>query len=65
MCKLGDMFSKVMQLKRITDWGLGAEPPAAEGHGGLEAKPPAAGRFFEKLAILFRLDHKSHKFRAI
>ena len=65
MSKLGDMFCKVMQLKRITDGGLGAEPPAAGDHGGLEAKTPAAGRFFEKLAILLRLDHKSHKFRAI
>ena len=32
-------------LKRITDGGLGAEPPAAGGYGGLGAKPPAARRF--------------------
>ena len=32
-------------LKRITDGGLGAEPPAAGGYGGLGAKPPAAGQF--------------------
>ena len=32
-CKLGEMTSKLVSLKRITDSGLGA-------------KPPAAGRFF-------------------
>ena len=32
-------------FKRITDGGLGAEPPAAGGYGGLGAKHPAAGRF--------------------
>ena len=34
MCKLGDVLSKLVQLKRIT-------------HGGLWAKPPTAGRFFK------------------
>ena len=29
MSKLGDVVSKLVQLKRITDGGLGAEPPAA------------------------------------
>ena len=32
---------------------------------GLGAKPPAARRFFEKLAILMPLDYNSHVFRAL
>ena len=43
MSNLGDVASV---LKRITDGGLGAEPPAAAGYGGLGAKPPAGGRYF-------------------
>ena len=69
MYKLGDVLSKVVQLKCITDEGLGAEPPAARGHVGLRAPPPTAGRFFcnflEKLAILMPLDHNLHQFRII
>ena len=42
------MLSKQVKLKRITDGGLGADPPVAGGFGGLEAKPPAAGRFLGK-----------------
>ena len=42
----GDRLRKVVYLKRSTDGGLGAEPPAARGFGGLGAKPPAVGRFF-------------------
>ena len=54
MYNLGDRLSidltnlgveKASVLKRITDGGLGAEPPAAGGYGCLGAKPPAAGRF--------------------
>ena len=47
---------------------MGAEPPFAAGFGGLEAKPPTAGRFFEiswKKAILTPLDHISRVFKAI
>ena len=32
--------------------GSGGRVPAAGGFGGLAAKPPKAGRFFEKQAIL-------------
>ena len=46
MSNLGNVLSKLISvLKRFTDGGLGAEPPAASGYGGLGAKPPAAGRF--------------------
>ena len=31
-------------LKRVTDGGLGAEPPTAGGYGDLGAKPQAAGQ---------------------
>ena len=50
------MVSKLVQLKRVSRRGLGAEPPAAGGYGSLEAKHPHAGQFFvsfwEKMAIL-------------
>ena len=59
MCKLGDVLRKLEELKRITDGGLGAEPPAAGGCGGLEAK-----LFLGKLAILMPMNHNSHAFRA-
>ena len=54
-CELGDALSKLMQPKRITDWGL-------------RAKSPAAGRFFvflfsEKIAILMLLNHILHVLR--
>ena len=56
MSELGDALSKLVQLKRITDGRLGAEPSAA-------------GRFFviflEKIAILMLLNHILHVFRAI
>ena len=42
----GDVLRKVVYLKRCTDGGLGAEPPAVRGFGGLGAKPTAVGRFF-------------------
>ena len=54
MSNLGDVLSIDLTdlcveyasvLKRITDGGLGVEPPAAGGYGGLGAKPPAARRF--------------------
>ena len=35
MCKLGDVLSKLVQLKRMTDEGLGAELPATGGYGSL------------------------------
>ena len=70
VCKLGEVLSKVVLLKRITDEGLGAELPAAGGYGGLGAKPPPAWQFFcnffgKTIAILMLLDHISHVFRAI
>ena len=37
-----------MQLKRIKDRELGAEPVVVGSLGGVGSKPPAAGRFFEK-----------------
>ena len=39
-----------MQLQRITNGNLGAEPPATGGYGSLGAKPAASGRFF----VIFR-----------
>ena len=42
MCKLRNVLSKVVQLKRITDGGVGAELPAVGGYRGLGAKPRAA-----------------------
>ena len=54
MSKLGDVLSKLVQFKRITDevWGV---------------KSPAAGQFFafffEKTFILMPLNHISHVFR--
>ena len=42
----GDVLIKVVYLKRSTDGGVRAQPPAAGGFGGLGAKPPAVGRFF-------------------
>ena len=49
MSNLGDVFEKASVLKGITDEGLGADPQAADGYGGLGAKPPAAGRFCKLL----------------
>ena len=59
---------KASVLKRITDGGLGAEPPAAGGYGGLGQSPKPLGnfcKFLEKKAILIPLDHISHVFKAI
>ena len=53
MSKLGDVLSKLVLLKRITDGGLGA-------------KLPEAYRFFwKKHAILMPLEYISHAFWAI
>ena len=56
MSNLGDVVSKLVQLKLITDWGLEVKPPVAGGYGGLRAKLPVARRFFcnflEKIALL-------------
>ena len=49
-----------MQLKGITDGGLGTEPPAVGGFGGLGA---IFCNFLEKKAILMPLDHISQVFR--
>ena len=69
MSELGDALSKLVQLKRITDGGLGAEPPAAGGYEGLRAKPLVGGQFFviflEKMVILMLLNHILNVFRAI
>ena len=53
MSKLEDVLSKLVLLKRVTDGGLGAKPPAMgwsyglyAGYGYLVARPPAPGRFF-------------------
>ena len=41
LSKLENALSELVQLKRITDQGLGAEPSAAGGYGGLGALPPS------------------------
>ena len=52
MSKLGDVLSKLVQLKHIT-------------YEGMVAKPPEAGRFLEKQAISMPLHHIPHVFKAI
>ena len=56
MYKVGDMLSQLTLLIRLTDRGLGTEPPAT-------------GQIFvillEKKAILIPMDSISHVFRAI
>ena len=47
------MLNKLVQLKHITDGGLGAEPPEV------------GQFFFEKQAILMPLDNIPHVFKAI
>ena len=66
MSKLGDVLSKLVYVKRITDGGLGAEPlpPEAVGVQGGEAPQPWGG-FWKKITILKSLNHVSHVFRAI
>ena len=57
-----------MVLKRITDGGLGAEPPAAGDNEGMEQSPQPLGdfcKFLYKKDILILLDHISHVFTAI
>ena len=49
MLQLGGMLSKKMQFKYITDGGLGA-------------KPPATGQFFEKITILTSLGSHFERF---
>ena len=44
--QLGDVVSKQVLRKCITDGGLGEEPPTSGDYGGLGAKPPAAEHFF-------------------
>ena len=63
--KFGDVLSKLVQLNRFKDGGLGAELPASGSFGALGAKPPAAGKFWKKKAFLMTLDHISQVFRAI
>ena len=69
MSELEGALSKLVQLKCITDGGLGAETPTAGGYGSLAAKPLAAGRFFvikkKNIAISLPLNHLLHVFRAI
>ena len=60
MSELGDALSKLVQLKRITDGDLGADPPA----GDYETLDDFL-QFFGKKAILMPLDHNSHLFKAI
>ena len=64
MSKVGDALSKVY-VKRVTEGGLGAEPPAAGGCGDLGVKPPVARQFLEEITILMSLNYVSHVFRAI
>ena len=45
MPNLGDVLSKMVLLKRITDGALKAEPPAAGGFGGLGQSPHPQGNF--------------------
>ena len=49
MSKLGDVVSKLVQIKRVADQGLGAESQPAEDYKDLGAKSPAAGRSFVML----------------
>ena len=44
MDHLGDVASKTGTIKPITNGGVGAELPAARGHGRLGANSPAAGQ---------------------
>ena len=56
--KLGEALSKLVYLRRITDWGRSLQPP--EAMGGLGPKPAAAGRFLyclKKIEILMPLRH--------
>ena len=43
MSDLGEMLSKLVQLKRIANRGMGAEPPAAVDYG-FACKVPTARR---------------------
>ena len=61
MSELGDALSKLMQLKRITDGGLGAESPVAGGYGVWAI----FCNFLEKLVILILLNLILYVFRAI
>ena len=65
MSKLGDVLSKLVLLNRFKDGGLGVEPPASEGYGGLGRSPQPLGNFGKKKAILMPLDQISHVFGAI
>ena len=47
MSNFGDVLRKLLQTKRITDEGLGAESPVRGSLRGLGANPTAAGRLFE------------------
>ena len=47
MSNFGDVLRELLQTKRITDEGLGAESPVGGSFRGLGANPTAAGQFFE------------------
>ena len=53
--QLGNVLSKLVQVKHITDGGLKAEPSVTGG----------CGQFWKKITILKSLNHISHVFRSI
>ena len=55
LSKLGDVVSKLVQLKHVTEEAWAAEPQAA----GI------FGKFLEKMAILMRFGSHFARFRAI
>ena len=65
----GNVLIKLVQLKCITDGGLGAGHPAAGGFGGPVGEAPSRWvifwNFLEKKAIWMPLNHISQVFRAI
>ena len=55
-----------MLTKLITDRGIGAEPPSGGGYKGQRTRPQKLGdflSFFEKTAVLTRMDNILQVFR--
>ena len=69
MSKLGDVLSKLVQIKRITNGGLGVQPPAAGDYECLGAKPSTTRQFFvifwKKSYFNAIMDDISHVLKAI
>ena len=64
MSNLGEVLSKLLYLKRITNRGLGADTLAAESYVGF-SKLVNFCKLLENKAILMPLGHILHVFRAI